>query len=80
MTSRRTFLLSCSSVPLACLAGGFALAKPLEKSALPITDPMPLDAELSHADMGIYGWQDPTLDSSHLNLISLTSSWKANWL
>ena len=80
MTSRRSFLLSCSSVPLLSLAGNLVVAKPFEKNKLSVNGPTHLEADFSQPDMGIYGWHEPHVDAEQTNLIRLTSAWKADWL
>lgn len=80
MTSRRSFLLSCSSVPLLSVAGNLVVAKPFENNTLSVNGPIHIDAGFSQSDMGIYGWHDPYVDAEQTNLIRLTSSWKADWL
>lgn len=80
MTSRRSFLLSCSSVPLLSLAGHFAVAKPLEKNQFSDMTPSQPDGDFSQAEMGIYGWHSPKIDTAQTHLICLTASWKADWL
>lgn len=80
MTSRRSFLLSCSSVPLLSIAGNLVVAKPFEKNNLSVNGLTNLDADFIQSDIGIYGWHEPHLDAEQTNLIRLTSSWKADWL
>lgn len=80
MTSRRSFLLSCSSVPLLSVAGRFAVAKPLEKSLFSNMAPSQPDVDLSQAEMGIYSWHTPKIDAAQTDLIYLSASWKADWL
>jgi hypothetical protein len=80
MTSRRSFLLSCSSVPLLYVAGHFAVAKPLEKNQFSDMTPSQPDGYFSQAEMGIYGWHSPKIDTAQTHLICLSASWKANWL
>ncbi|GEM_PF-6361795 len=80
MTSRRSFLLSCSSAPLLSVAGHLVAAKTLEANTLPEITSAQLDSEHRQAAMAIYGWHTPDIDQTQVNLISLTASWKADWL
>ena len=80
MTSRRTFLISCSSVPLLSLSGSLVMAKPFEQDKLSELTPAQPKAEPGHAGFGIYGWHAPDVDTTQTHLISLTASWKADWL
>ena len=80
MTSRRSFLISCSSVPLLSVAGNLVVAKPFDPSNLSVNGLTKLDADFSQSNMGIYGWHEPHIDTEQTNLIRLTSSWKADWL
>ena len=80
MTSRRSFLISCSSVPLLSVAGSLVVAKPFEQDPFSEMAPAHLEPGFSYAEMGIYGWHAPDVDASQTNLISLNASWQANWL
>jgi hypothetical protein len=80
MTSRRSFLLSCSSVPFLSMTGHFAVAKPFKQSQFSGMGPTQPDADFSQAEMGIYGWHTPQTDTAQTHLICLSASWKADWL
>ncbi len=81
MTSRRSFLLSCSSVPILSVAGNLVMAKSFEKNDFSVNGPIQVGADSSQAEMGIYGWHEPHIDdAAQTHLICLTASWKADWL
>ena len=80
MTSRRSFLLSCSSVSLLSVAGQLAMARSVEQSKVSKIGPMQPDHDFSQIDVGIYGWHTPHIDTEKMHLICLNASWKADWL
>jgi hypothetical protein len=62
------------------VAGHFVVAKPVEQSKDSELSPTQPDGDFSQADMGIYGWHAPHIDTTQTQLICLNASWKADWL
>jgi hypothetical protein len=79
MISRRTFLIYTTLTPL-IMSGGDLQALSVENSVSMAESNNHLEENLQSMDFAIEGWYANDCDVSNARIISLSTSWKSDWL